>query len=555
MSQRKVIGHECRFSVFCGKPEGQDADLHTIKLLTHYDDGTKEPTFHTVRNFNRPFWVTKKAFRNHNDKKEWEMLDKVSEFKSTQSNLPRAIANALGESWKTGDVRQLAKSPYLYGADILSTAVIKQTYADKYPGLSTPYTMAPFDTETDVIMGHGQVIMATISFKERVFTAVQKSFVAGLSDVERRTHELLIKYLGEYVEKRKIKWELRFVETEGDVIVDTFKKAHEWGPDFLAIWNMNFDIPKAIEALENAGINPADVFSNPAVPEAYRFYKYKQGPKQKVTASGKVTPIKPADQWHTLFAPAGFYVIDSMCVYRKLRVANGEEPSYALDAILNKELGIRKLKFKEADGYSGIEWHQFMQKNYKLEYIIYNVFDCVSMEELDEKTLDLSIAMPMQSGCSDFSNFKSQPRRTADALHYFTLANGKVFGTTCDDMTTELDQETLGLEGWIVTLPAHLVADNGLRCIEEDPNLRTNIRAHVGDLDVSASYPNGECVFNVSKETTKRELCKVEGVSEFTQRMQGINLSAGPSNAVEFCTTMFKLPTFGQLLEEFTERR
>lgn len=74
-------------------------------------------------------------------------------------------------------------------------------------------------------------------------------------------------------------------------------------------------------------------------------------------------------------------------------------------------------------------------------------------------------------------------------------------------------------------------------------------------LDVSASYPNGECVFNVSKETTKRELCKVEGVSEFTQRMQGINLSAGPSNAVEFCTTMFKLPTFGQLLEEFTERR
>lgn len=100
-------------------------------------------------------------------------------------------------------------------------------------------------------------------------------------------------------------------------------------------------------------------------------------------------------------------------------------------------------------------------------------------------------------------------------------------------------------------LPAHLVADNGLQCIEEAPELRTNVRTEVGDLDVSASYPNGECVFNVSKETTSRELVSIDGVSEQTRRMQGINLCAGHVNAVEVCVGLFKLPTLDLLLDSF----
>lgn len=72
-------------------------------------------------------------------------------------------------------------------------------------------------------------------------------------------------------------------------------------------------------------------------------------------------------------------------------------------------------------------------------------------------------------------------------------------------------------------------------------------------LDVSASYPNGEAVFNVSKETTARELLEIEGVDESVRRKQGINLSAGATNAVEFCTEMFGLPTFEQLFVAYSK--
>jgi hypothetical protein len=71
-------------------------------------------------------------------------------------------------------------------------------------------------------------------------------------------------------------------------------------------------------------------------------------------------------------------------------------------------------------------------------------------------------------------------------------------------------------------------------------------------LDVSASYPNGGSVFNVSKETTKAEMCAIESIDEYTQRMQGINLvTAGHVNAVEFCQTMYNFPSLVKLLDEF----
>lgn len=553
IAKENLAGYECRFAVYCPPADQENEDLHVVKEIIHLKDGTRIPNLRLLRNYKRPFWITKKGCRNYKDKKEWEKLDRVIEFQSTETELVRSVSRALAEPWFKGDKRRLCRNPYIFGTDILSTAVLKRSYMDKYPELTTPYSMAAFDVETDVNRGSDEIIMATLSYRNKVVTAIQKIHVQGHVNVVEQLHALLKKHLGSYVEKRKIEWEVLLVDSEVDCIRETFKRAHEWKPDFVAIWNIDFDMAKMLKALERARVNPKDVFSDPSVPAKFRHFRYKQGPKQKVTASGLVTPIKPSAQWHTVYCPASFYFIDAMCAYRHIRTGSQEEPSYSLDAILQKHLGVRKLKFDQGDGLAPLEWHQFMQERFPLEYVIYNVFDCVSMEELDEKTNDLSLSLPMFSGCSDFENFKSQPRRLADNLHFFALANGRVMGSTSDQMANDLDKDTIGLDGWIVTLPAHLVMDNGLRNIAENPHQSTNIRAHVGDLDVSASYPNGGAVFNISKETTHRELCSITGVTEYQQRMQGINLSAGHTNAVEFCTELFGLPTMEKLLETFQE--
>lgn len=569
LKKEDIAGYECRFAVYCPAQDGSGEDIHLVKEVVHFKDGSKKPSTRILHNWKRPFWITKKGMRRHKDKKEWEKLEHVDRFMCTQSDLPVAVARGLGEPWlvKSGrvDMRRIARNPYVYGTDILSTAILKRSYLEKYPELITPYSMAAFDVETDVVHGTGEITMATLSFGSRVFTAVQKSFVSGQANVIERLQEKLVQYLGkmtsskegkpetvvDFITKRKIQWEVILVDSEIDVIKQAFARAHEWKPDFVAIWNIDFDMPKMLKAMEKAGVDPKDIFSDPSVPPKYRHFRYKQGSKQKVTASGKVTPVKPSAQWHVVFSPSSFYFIDAMCSYRQIRTGSAEEPSYALDAILQKHLGVRKLKFEQADGLAPLEWHQFMQSQYPLEYIIYNVFDCVSMEELDEETNDLSLSLPMFSGCSDFENFNKQPRRLSDNLHFFCLENGKVMASTSDQMTDELDELTVGLDGWIVTLPAHLVVDNGLRNIEENPTQATNIRGHVGDLDVSASYPNGGSVFNISKETTRKEIVEIKGVPEYQQRMQGINLSAGHTNAVEFCTNLFGLPTMEAMLQAF----
>lgn len=551
-----IKGKECRFAVYVPPPEYGMPDYHLIKENIVYEDGTSKPNVVGVRNFQRPFWTTRKGAQNHKQKKEWEKIENLIQGKSTQSTLVDNIYRALGEQYKIGKnnptVRQAAASPYLYGADILSTAIIKKTYQDKYP-IETKYSVAVFDTETDVINGTNQIIMGTVTYKKVVYTVVQKDFLLGIANAQERVSAMMDKYLGEFVESRKLVSEMVIVDSELDVVALCMGKAHELKPDFLAIWNLDFDIGKIIDACDRRRVDPKTIFSDPIVPKEYQYFKYIQGPKQKVTASGLVTPIKPAAQWHTVVCPASFYIIDAMCAYKHVRIGKPEEQSYSLDAILNKELGMRKLKFEEASHIKEgtLQWHQYMQKNHKLEYIIYNRWDCISMEVLDEKIEDLTLTLPKFSGFSDFMNFKSQPRRTVDTLHYYCLEHGLVIGTTSSEMNDEMDKETVGLDGWIVTLPAHLVADNGLCLIAEHPNMRTNVRAHVGDLDVSASYPNGQCVFNISKATTKKEITSIKGIDLQTQKMQGINLSGGHTNAVEFCTTMFKFPQLETLLEFF----
>ena len=102
-------------------------------------------------------------------------------------------------------------------------------------------------------------------------------------------------------------------------------------------------------------------------------------------------------------------------------------------------------------------------------------------------------------------------------------------------------------------MPAHLILDNGLRIVQGHNYLPTNIRLQTADLDVSASYPLGGASLNISKETTKKELCFIEGIEESVRRAQGLNLSAGHTNAVEICTELFKLPQLNTLLESFLE--
>lgn len=551
---KAVKSIECRFATYIPHPEDRE-DKHFVKEHVTFEDGTTMDRFIHRTNFKRPFYITRKGMRDHEQKKEFEKKENVETFFSTQSDLLFAASRALGTyASKRNDLRDLANSPYLYGTDMLSTTYLKNEYRKKWGDVQTAYNVAVLDTETNVLDGSGEIIIVTLSYRDRIFTGVVKSFVAGQIEVKERCQKLAKKLIGKHFQERNVNWELEFYDTSADALEAAFKRAHEWSPDFITFWNMLFDIEKIIESFKIHNRDIAAIVSDPSVPRDYQYFDLKVGKKERISEKGIKVTLEPSDRWHTVTAPASFYFVDSMAVYRKLRIANGKDPSYALDAILAKHDIPQKLKFEETDGLEGLAWHIEMQRHYKIEYIVYNVYDCISVELLDEKVKDLQIALPSSCAASDFSLFPSQPKRLCDNISNFVEKRyDYVWGTTSNNMRHEYDAITTSNEGWILTLDATLVANNGLACIKEFPGLRTNIRTHFGDLDVSASYPTNGSVFNVSRYTTSKEFAGIKGRSEQLVRLQGLNLSAGKTNAVEFCNMIYRLPTLDQLYSDFVK--
>ncbi len=128
--EKKVKARECKFVVHIPTKSSNIPDVHLIKEVIHYEDGTSEPNIRFIKNYQRPFWITKPAFRNHEQKKEWEHQDKLLKKEVTQSNLYFSIARMLGLS-HTHNPRELLGNQYVYGADIDSTTFIKREYEIK----------------------------------------------------------------------------------------------------------------------------------------------------------------------------------------------------------------------------------------------------------------------------------------------------------------------------------------------------------------------------------------------------------------------------------------
>lgn len=552
-TERKIVGRECKHGTYVQAQDGTRNDAVFVKEYLHYDDGTVEPNLLMIENFKRPFWVTHPQFRNHKDKKFEESMRRVQKYTSTQIDLVRSIGRALG--YQAQSLAMASQSPYVYGTDVSTPTIIKYGYSRRWPDYngdkSQDNRIAALDAETDMFTDEQEPIMFSLTMRSQAFLVVVRSFFEGVPHPEQKIRAAVDRHIGDKIKDRNINLEIAFAEDAGDASYQLIMKAHEWKPDILNIWNVNFDMKKIIYSLEKRGYDLADVFSDPSVPKRYRYFKYVEGRSQKETASGKFMALHPAEQWHRVECPASFYVLDSMCVYLRLRIAGGKEPSYRLDAILKKHGCEGKFVFEPASHLTDGNWHRYMQENHKPEYCVYNLMDCIALEELDEVTSDLSRQITAMSGPSEYSRFSSQPRRTCDDLHFELLADNKVIGSTGRQMEEDNDRLTLGLKHWIVTLASHLMDDTGYQTIEEMPEYATKIFRLVADLDITGTYPNEQVILNIGRETTAKEVCKIQGLSERAQRAFGINLTGGYVNAVELCCVAMQAPTMDRLLKDF----
>lgn len=469
IAKEDIEAIECRFAVYLPPPkhilksEKDPDDYHMVKELVHLKNGEKVKRLRFIKNFKRPFYITKKHIRTqHTQKREKELLDNLDRWECKQYQLEIEVGKKLGIK---GNPRTAMHSPYLYGTDITSTAYIKGMYRRKYPDARSFYDVAVFDTETD--MTDDTIIIASLTFKKQCITVVREDWIQGISMPERDIRATLHRYLGEHIEKRQINWEIVIAKDEMDLVQTIFNRAHLWSPDFIAVWNLEFDLKKILECCKRFNVDPTTLFNDPSVPKGYETLKIRWPNPQEVTNKGVVKNLASHEKWHFVNSACGFQFIDAMTAYYLLRISEQNEPSYALEYIANKEINSGKMKFEEANHLAGNGslWHAFMQRNYKLEYVAYNAWDCLIMEILDEETLDLCLSVPNAAKFSDFTKFDSQPLRIMPKIYWYLLDKGMVFANA-GGIRIELDDYLPELSGWIVTMPAHLLSVKGLRCVK-----------------------------------------------------------------------------------------
>jgi hypothetical protein len=550
-------------------PDKHDAVF--VKVNQYLEDGSVRPALKKIYRPKRKFWVTKKGMQSvYNEKKEWETIQNLDEYVTYNDQLTTEAFKALNGFHPNQfiSLRQLSKSPYLYGTDISVESLIKYQMDKKFneTGLTKRgVTSGGFDTETSMFKDDfGKLIMATITHEELVYTSVLRSF---FKKDTTSTDDEIIKNIEGYIDRilkdqkkifpskeaqkaigdRQFKYHIHIADTPIDILRYTLGNLHKNKTDYMTIWNIEFDIPVILRTCEQAGVDPSEIFSPEEVPKEYRKFLFK-------VDKGKHGDIS-SRRWHWLYGPSYTQWIDAMCLYSILRIVSGYENNYSLDYILRKnKVSDGKLKFKEeipsANEMSTADWHRFMQSEHPYEYILYGIFDVIGMQVLGWINHDIA-SMNTLLKYTPCQNFNKQTRRSADEIHFYCI-NMSPMHVPAATAAWGDDGHDIAKKGGAV-LPAERAYRAGANVLREALFRETHVHPHVNDIDFSALYPNNDMMCNVSRETKRAMILEIEGFSREDVRSYLSQYLAVEENAIPMCHKYFNLPNYQEMDQAFSE--
>ena len=540
--------------------EDQDAVVIKEYIYPSKETETPIPNIRIIENPKRQFAVTKPQFRTYDEKKEWESLDRVDWYTTYNKNLTESVYHALygKPAHKFVQKKKLESSPYIYGTKIGIETLIHHHYTEELNKIGykpIPAKVGMLDIETSVLSDDQKIIIITATHENKVYTAVLRDYLTYENengDMVRGTLETLQNMsknvLHDIIEKYNFEFYYHIADTPQELILWIMQNIHQNHTDFIGIWNIDFDIPKIIKALDEEGIPLEDVFSHPDVPKKFRHAKYEPDMKKDVQHFTR--------KWHWLSTTGTAQFYDMMCLYSYLRIPEGLKPSYSLDAILQTHGLGGKLKFKSdipnAEYMSNIDWHRHMQKKKPYEYIIYNQYDAMSLQMLEWKINDMS-ALYLLVGNTHIRDFNKQSKMAGDILHFECLKLNKVIGVAGGEMVGKYDH-LIPKAGGAVLRPER-THELGMKALTDMPHVTTMLHPFTGDLDFSQMYPTAIICANLSRETKKATLVEIDTFSQ--EHVQDISskMVSPTENAQSIESTYFNLPTYMEMWAAYKDKK
>lgn len=458
--------------------DADGSECAVIANCRNVDTGEKKLAIHT--NYERPFWVTKPACRNHSYKKEYELERNLDMYTVPQNEMASRICEIFGERpspWKTVN-KVCASNPYIYGADVSPCMILKKQLADAAGDKSIhDYHVGFLDIESSMLGGNEIILITYVDMKNlKIHTGILSDFSDDdVENIKQLYYDKMSDMENQLTDEAKgilsnLKFELdiRKFDREIDVIRFAFKAIHHHKPDFVGIWNISYDIPQILDRINKLEHDPSSIMCHPEVPHKFR----------KVIYRPDTNPDKNwADLWHWTEVAGYTQFIDSMALYSILRNSGGREASYSLDHILKKEIGAGKLDL----GYLS---HQQMQREYFSYYTVYNIYDSLGMGVMEEKNHDVLTMNQLVSDDGLLRNFGNQTVQLKNYTYCYCRRKGQVPAAVGSaKMSVEGDDEIVNVGGNVLS-PLQ-TRNTGVNIVKE-LNTETGLHMYVCDLDVKS---------------------------------------------------------------------
>lgn len=559
----KKVNAEVKFAEhlgMCKNGKGGMSDYHLLKIY-EYDDGgkIKNVKLHPLEDFKRPFWTTPKIGQTHEDKREYERIDKLLQHEATQS----VVFKEVGRHLRLGKVpervtRQDALgSQFTYGLNVDAESYIMDWY--KRNGKSTPWKVGAFDTESNIEDPHNSSLthISIAGYDEAYLAVIRERFKNEkyYNNDEVIKEKIKEEYLSS-VPDGKNKWEskrriIEIFEDKETLIETAFKYLHTQNFDIVGIWNMNYDLD-VIER-EWGELLCRDIrtlFHDPSLPDRFKTYSRNRGRDKIETklddGTIKLKTFKPHEIWPSVKTSAGFKFVDAMGLFYQLRSQTPDiEGGFSLNNVTTKILNYGKVR--DDSKLTGGKWHIDTSNKRPAFYSAYSMFDSDIMLDLDLKTRDLSSKAIGQLGSAPWSKFNSLPNILHVLFHLSIIRKGYVCGSRSFNDPTD---PILGIgKGWIVTVPSYRL-DDYTYDITENSILPASIYTHVYDNDEVSAYPFGTSALNISKETTEGELIAMENTTRATALVSNLQLVCNKINTTTYCKDIMGFKGFSSLYEE-----
>lgn len=554
-----IVARVCKSAGYSEHQTDKSQDLLCAKITNIHEDGSRSNSFVAIRNYKQPFWIVKEVHRKFEQHKDYIKETLVREYNAPRCRIPFEVKKQLyGAADYKATMREVKGEQFAFGLDQTPPVHFKRRFFEKYGEIQEkePYTLAAFDVESDMDDPEQPIIMASVTMKEKAYFAGVRSWYKEDSDatILRKLKEAEDKHLKEHVDRRNCKIVYELFDTPGQVVAACIGKFHEWEPDWVASWNAAYDMEACEKALIRENYNLADVYCDPRVPKEFRSYEYNPGRTHKVKENGDRTPLEPQEKFPSIRCQATWKWADAMSVYAIKRFPFGKLESYSLEAISTREEVPGKLYTEEGRnwGNGSPQWHRGMQRKFKYLYSAYNVADNWPIEEINEKTFDFTLSLPMLLRYSEYFNFVSQPTLISDTLSFVAKEHGYVWGSTPprrdDFFTSRLP--TLG--NWIALLDTEKNSSQGSFLFAGLEDVQSQGRASTSDLDVEGAYPTGTLTGNVSNTTTMMEVYRIQGADAMQLREIAVNYASSPAaNAIDLANKLYRFPKVSEMVEVF----